>query len=326
MTLYVDGRRVAQRADTTSGQAYPGLLAHRWRQHVGWRQRRTSPARSTTSRSTRRSADAAAGRRPLGRPSGRTLDAPGRAGGHLRRRGVRRRRPDLYWRLGESTGTVAADSRPALDPGTYRGSDHEGPDGRRPGTANTAVRLQRHQRPRRGTGSGDQPDHVPRGALVQDVDDDAVASSSGSATPTTGSRRSYDRHVYMENRRPADVRRVDGRGQHDHHGRARYNNNAWHHVVATQSTRSGMTLYVDGALQGTNPQTGAQAYTGYWRIGGDTTWGPQPWFAGTLDEVAVYSVALTPAVVAAHYRLGSGASRRTSPRPRRSRRRRASWR
>ena len=58
-----------------------------------------------------------------------------------------------------------------------------------------------------------------------------------------------------------------------------------------------MKLYVDGVLVGTNPQTQAQDYTGYWRVGGDTTWGGNSsnYFAGTIDEVAVYSTALTAA-------------------------------
>ena len=30
-----------------------------------------------------------------------------------------------------------------------------------------------------------------------------------------------------------------------------------------------MKLYVDGQLAGTNPQTQAQDYSGYWRVGGD---------------------------------------------------------
>jgi enamine deaminase RidA (YjgF/YER057c/UK114 family) len=88
---------------------------------------------------------------------------------------------------------------------------------------------------------------------------------------------------------------------------AAYNDDEWHHLVATQSSE-GMRLYVDGGLRGTHPQTGAQEYTGYWRIGGDTTWGPQPWFDGSLDEAAVYPVALTPAQVASHWQLGSGAT------------------
>ena len=55
-----------------------------------------------------------------------------------------------------------------------------------------------------------------------------------------------------------------------------------------------MKLYVDGALVGTNPQTEAQDYTGYWRVGGDNHLGlGSPFFAGTIDEVAVYSTVLT---------------------------------
>ncbi len=67
-----------------------------------------------------------------------------------------------------------------------------------------------------------------------------------------------------------------------------------------------MKLYVDGQQVGTNPQTEAQDYNGYWRVGGDTTWGPQPYFAGAIDEVAVYSTALSSADVSAHYALGAG--------------------
>ena len=44
-------------------------------------------------------------------------------------------------------------------------------------------------------------------------------------------------------------------------------------MVATQSPTAGMKLYVDGALVGTNGQTQPQGYTGYWRVGGDTSWG-----------------------------------------------------
>ena len=69
-----------------------------------------------------------------------------------------------------------------------------------------------------------------------------------------------------------------------------YNDGTWHHMVATQGS-DGMKLYVDGELVGTNPQTAAQDYTGYWRVGGDTTWGGNSsnYFAGSIDEVAVYS-------------------------------------
>ena len=75
-----------------------------------------------------------------------------------------------------------------------------------------------------------------------------------------------------------------------------------------------MPLYVDGVAVGTNPQTPAQSYTGYWKVGGDNTWGgaSSNYFAGTVDEVAVYSSELTPAQVTAHYKA-SGAAVNAQP-------------
>ncbi|MGW4229348.1 DNRLRE domain-containing protein [Streptomyces sp. NPDC004980] len=87
-----------------------------------------------------------------------------------------------------------------------------------------------------------------------------------------------------------------------------YNDGDWHHVVATQGP-SGMVLYVDGAAVGTNPATGNRSYNGYWRVGGDamsTAWPNLPagtYFAGQVDETAVYPSALTAAQVAAHHDL-----------------------
>jgi hypothetical protein len=82
-----------------------------------------------------------------------------------------------------------------------------------------------------------------------------------------------------------------------------YNDGNWHYMVATQGP-GGMTLYVDGQVVATNPQTQAQSYNGFWRIGGDNLsgWGVNNgYFAGTIDEAAVYPTGLTPAQVQAHY-------------------------
>jgi hypothetical protein len=88
-------------------------------------------------------------------------------------------------------------------------------------------------------------------------------------------------------------------------------------VVATLSPTTGMQLYVDGQLIGTNQTTVAQDYSGYWRVGGDDlngwnldAWGhnsqgtTQPnsyYWSGTIDDVAVYPYALSATQVAAHY-------------------------
>ena len=75
-----------------------------------------------------------------------------------------------------------------------------------------------------------------------------------------------------------------------------------------------MKLYVDGVLVGTNGQTDAQAYAGYWRVGGDNHWGCcSPFLDGTIDEAAVYSSVLSPATVADHFAKGGGSVPNQAP-------------
>ena len=84
-----------------------------------------------------------------------------------------------------------------------------------------------------------------------------------------------------------------------------YNDGRWHHVVATVGS-TGTTLYVDGRQVGTRSDTtGGQPGYGYWRVGGDSTWSGAQFFAGRIDEVAVYPTALTAARVGDHFRAGS---------------------
>ncbi len=76
-------------------------------------------------------------------------------------------------------------------------------------------------------------------------------------------------------------------------------------MVASQGS-DGLKLYVDGDLVGQNGQTQAQGYDGYWRIGGDNTWGSSSGtFEGRMDEVAVYPTVLAPTTVATHFSLGT---------------------
>ena len=78
-----------------------------------------------------------------------------------------------------------------------------------------------------------------------------------------------------------------------------YRDGNWHHVVASQGW-DGMKLFVDGQLVGALPDNTSQDYIGYWRVGGDNlnNWPNRPtsnYFAGQIDEVAVYNRVLTDA-------------------------------
>ena len=85
-----------------------------------------------------------------------------------------------------------------------------------------------------------------------------------------------------------------------------YRDGQWHHVVASLGA-GGMRLYVDGALAATRADViKGQSYEGVWRIGGDNnaSWpsrSTSDYFAGTIDEVAVYPRVLSAAQVASHY-------------------------
>ena len=99
----------------------------------------------------------------------------------------------------------------------------------------------------------------------------------------------YDRHIYMMN----DGQLVFGvwTGQTETIESPNvYNDGQWHYVVATLGP-SGMALYVDGQLIGTNSTTTAQAYTGYWRVGGDNLngWNLDPWGSNSQGTTQPHS-------------------------------------
>jgi uncharacterized repeat protein (TIGR01451 family) len=82
---------------------------------------------------------------------------------------------------------------------------------------------------------------------------------------------------------------------------AGYNDGNWHHVVFTRTRSSGaLNLYVDGAsagsATGSTASLTAPASIDFGRIHTGTNY-----FAGSLDEVATYNVALSQATVTAHY-------------------------
>ena len=248
--------------------ALHGLLARRRRQPVE-RQRRTSPATSTTSRSTRRPSRSTTVQSHY-TDSGRTLNLADAADRRLRQGG-----------LGLEPGPVLAPGRDQRhgqglrserDQRHLPGWLHPGPDRRVRRRHQHGGRLQRQRRlrglepqytnPQIYTARGVVQDHVRPGRQDHRLRLLADRRPSGS----------YDRHVYMHDDGQLDLRRLD-----------RLTN-----TITTPSavqrrpvaprrghpeTTDGMKLYVDGELVGTNPQTEAQAYTGYWRVGGDNTWG-----------------------------------------------------
>jgi PKD repeat protein len=319
MQLYVDSKKVAARTDTTAGQAFNGYWRVGGDNIGGWPNQPASKffagaiddVAVYSSVLTRQQIDAhfvASGR------ASTIPVAPSDAYGAS----VFTLDPTLYYRLGESNGSVAVDSGPFGNPGTYTGLVEKGVTGALGGNTDTAARFAPTEEwwgwNEAGVASNatfSNPTTYAVEAWFKTTTNRGGKIVGFGASPTGGSG-GYDRHVYMEN----DGRLTFGTwtGQTNTiTTNTALNDGQWHHVVAQQSS-AGMNMFVDGASVGTNPQTGAQDYTGYWRIGGDTTWGgTAPYFAGAIDEVAVYAAPLTSAQVAQHHELGLGVAPNIAP-------------
>ena len=214
----------------------------------------------------------------------------------------------LYWRLGTPTGTVESDWAGAND-GTIGSAVTPSSSSAISGDSTGSATV---------TGSANS--HLYTAASVPTTSAYSMelwfkttttsgGKLAGYGNVATGDSSNYDRHIYMTNAGKIVYGNYDG-GTEIIQSSSSYNNGAWHHVVGTQSS-SGMALYVDGNLIGTQAATTAQAYSGFWRLGGDNLngWPSQPSsenFAGQLDEFAVYPTALTATQAATHYALGHG--------------------
>jgi PKD repeat protein len=214
----------------------------------------------------------------------------------------------LYWRLGTPTGTVESDWAGYND-GTIGSAVTPSTNGAIQGDTTGSATV---------TGSANSHIYTPAtvpttSAYSMELWFKTTTTSGGKlagyGNVSTGDSSNYDRHIYMTNAGKIVYGNYDG-GTEIVESPTSYNDGAWHHVIGTQGA-SGMTLYIDGQLIGTQGATTAQAYTGYWRLGGDNLngWPDQPSsenFSGQLDEFAVYPTALTATQAATHYALGHG--------------------
>jgi len=228
-------------------------------------------------------------------------------------------RPSLYWRYDERTGNSLGDESPAGNGGLLQGSRTPAV---RPGALardrSTAMRFDGET----GYAYQAQPE-AGRTAFTVETWFRTTTKSGGKIVGfgdnTTRLSRKDDRHVYL---------RDDGRLTfgvytgvvHTLTSRRAYNDGRWHHVVASQGA-SGMALYLDGARAATNRVRPITNYQGYWRVGGDRLSGwPSPptsnFFAGVVDETAVYRTQLTAQRVAAHYRASGRTLDADAPRGR----------
>lgn len=208
-------------------------------------------------------------------------------------------RPDLYWRLDEPAGST-----------TLTDAAAGGPTGALTGTVTRSVAGI--------TASGTATTFNGTNAvgIAQEAWDSPLAYSAelwfkttstkggkliGFGNTSSGLSSSYDRHVVMQSNGRVNFGTYNGT-QTTITSTSAYNDGQWHHLVASQGA-SGMKLWIDTQLVASSPVSTGQAYRGFWRIGGDKTWGntSSNYIAATLDEVAVYPGVLSEDRVRAHY-------------------------
>lgn len=214
--------------------------------------------------------------------------------------------PQLYYPLGTVGQDVAGTSNPVFRAGAKPSTSGvpkgvagaTALDGTETGRVDTTTKM-----PAPGAYSAEMwfQTSTTSGGLLFDFESSAAGFS-----------RNHDRNVYLSN---------DGRlnfGVYDGSTKvittkSAYNDNQWHHVVASVSPE-GMKLFVDGQL---NDQitgvTKGQDYEGFWKIGSGklANWPNTPKsvsLTGNIDEFAVYPYGLSAAQVKTHYWVGKGST------------------
>lgn len=215
--------------------------------------------------------------------------------------------PYLYWRLNETSGTAAADSSTnGTRVGTYAGTYTRNQTSPITGEAdNRAVSFTAGYVSQNATVTSPSTFSIEAWIKSSSTAGGRIlgfGNGTGGAQSTT-----EDRQLYLSTAGKV----VFGMGTTTKTyvtSPASYNNNAWHHVVATYTSGGLMRLYVDGAQVAVSSANVAAptAYTGIWRAAAEnisewTNGGTSNTLNAQLDELAVYTTALSAARVTAHY-------------------------
>ncbi|HEX8347408.1 MAG TPA: LamG-like jellyroll fold domain-containing protein [Actinoplanes sp.] len=208
-----------------------------------------------------------------------------------------------YWRLGESSGTAMTDSEPTTpNHGTYTNAPTLGVTGAVGGDTNTAATFN-------GTNQ--------YATVARQIQDDfsieflfrSTGGRNGSAwaygsgmvdADTVGTTDDFGVTLRADGMVMAGIGTTGGSDVTITSSSGGYNDDTWHHVVFTRTKTSGaIRLYIDGALVASGTG-GTRSLTSTAALNIGRTANGSYYFAGSLDEVAVYNAVLTDTLVATH--------------------------
>jgi len=205
-----------------------------------------------------------------------------------------------HWRLGETTGTAAADAK-ATNPGTYNGSPTLGQTGALAGDANRAVLLD----------GVDDHVSVPDSASLDLADGPFTLeawvklSDANSGTQEIINKGANSWSMSFGNDAGLFKLAQDGGTDITSHSRTVDTSRFQHYVVTKSGTAT--RLYVDGVdVTGPISDRTLVNTTLPLMFGRDADTTGTEWLRGTIDEPAVYNQVLPPAQVLDHYRAGKG--------------------
>jgi glucose/arabinose dehydrogenase len=211
--------------------------------------------------------------------------------------------PVGYWRLGEASGTTAADET-GTNPGTYVNGPTLGVAGALKGNSNTAASFNGSTQfvdvpssPSLNASTGVSVEAWVKPAAMPGLGNSGTIAMKASDPPyaywlqvTDNDRAKFGVGIGGVNR-PLSAGGVVAPGN-------------WYHLVGTYDG-SVQRLYVNGGLAASQSLSGnVQSVAGDFRIGTTRT---TEFFNGVVDDVAVYNKALTPAQVQSHYEAGAQA-------------------
>lgn len=210
----------------------------------------------------------------------------------------------LHWRMDQASGSTVGDET-GRHPATVSGGQYSwGQPGAllsEPGS--TALQVNGARVQQNGTLPADRNWAVEVWVRVNGGGGPLMTLVGGSA---------INRAVYVGN--DGIVRLGTGTGSALATGSTRVNDGRWHHVVVTGTQGGGAPnqrarIYVDGRQDGVGRNVENDTTAGSWRAaqaqwGNNVEGGPDQFFRGTLDEVAVYDYTLSAQQAAAHHAAG----------------------